>query len=183
MRKLILQSHISLDGFIADPAGKTDWILLGAAPEYALNLADRCDTILMGRIMSEGFLGYWESMFDNPPNGVPVPMAERMVKMRKIIFSRTLKEIKARNAEVANGDLVDTVNALKNEPGKELIVYGGANFSSQLIAAGLVDEYHLLINPAALGKGLPIFTDRRTFHLTESLTFKNGVVANTYIPK
>ena len=83
-------------------------------------------------------------------------MAKPIVNMRKIVFSRSENTITGRNIELENGDLERVVKTLKSQPGKDILVYGGCNFVSSLISLNLIDEYYLIINPIALGSGLPI---------------------------
>ncbi|MBV8251369.1 MAG: dihydrofolate reductase [Chitinophaga sp.] len=182
MRKLKLQVHISVDGFVAGPNGELDWIFTGASQQPVIDLADSCDTILMGRKMAPGFIEYWESVVDNKPDSKEIPLAQRMVNMRKVVFSRTLTSLNGRNVEVTNQDLATTVNALKMEPGKDIIVYGGAEFVSQLIEHNLIDEYHLFTKPTALGDGLRIFKSRTALKLIKSICHENLVTINTYVP-
>ncbi|BAV07565.1 Dihydrofolate reductase [Filimonas lacunae] len=181
MRKLKLQVHISIDGFVAGPAGESDWIFNGASQQPVIDLADSCDTILMGRKMSQGFIEHWENILDKS-GGREQPLAQRMVSMRKIVFSRTQTTIQGRNAEMANGDLVATVQALKQEAGKDMIVYGGATFVSSLIEHNLIDEYNLFVKPVALGNGLSIFKTRKPLVLVKSVNHENLVTINTYLP-
>jgi dihydrofolate reductase len=182
MRKLKLQIHISIDGFVAGPNGELDWIHTGGGQQTVIELADSCDTILIGRKMSREFIAYWEDVVDNQPGSREQPLARRMINMRKIVFSHTQTTIKGRNVEVANGDLAATVQTLKKEAGKDIIVYGGADFVSSLIEQNLIDEYHMFIIPVALGSGLRIFKDRKPLILTRSVSEKNLETYNTYIP-
>jgi len=182
MRKLKLQVQITVDGFVAGTEGQLDWMTRGGGQEPVIELADSCDTILMGRKMSCEFIDHWENIFDNQPESREQPLSQRMVNMRKIVFSRTQTAINGRNVEMVNGDLTATVQALKNEAGKDIIVYGGASFVSALIEQNLIDEYHLFINPVAIGNGLRIFNGRKPLILTKSVCYKNMVIANTYLP-
>jgi dihydrofolate reductase len=77
----------------------------------------------------------------------------------KVVFSRTLTSSPWANATVTNGDLVQEIGALKAQPGGDIMAYGGATFVSGLVRHSLVDEYHLYLNPAALGRGLPVFPE------------------------
>jgi dihydrofolate reductase len=186
MRKLKVQMQMTLDGFVAGPNGELEWVWGGKADETILQdvvrLADTCDIILLGRKMTPGFIEYWENIFDNQPTSVEHPLAQRMVYMRKVAFSRTKATIKGRNLEMENGDLAATVHALKKQPGKDIIVYGGADFVSSLISQNLVDEYFIFINPIAIGKGLTIFKEQKLLKLESSMPYKNGTVLNKYLP-
>lgn len=177
---------MSLDGFVAGPKGESDWIWIGPRDEAILQkviaLADTCDTLLLGRKMARGFIDHWENMLDNQPTGIEQPLAKQMVSMRKIVFSRTETAIKGRNVAVENGDLVATVQALKAQEGKDIMVYGGANFVSSLIHQNLIDEYFILRRPVAIGKGLSIFTNQKMLTLEDSIIYKNGTMLQKYLP-
>jgi dihydrofolate reductase len=106
-----------------------------------------------------------------------------MIDTPKVVFSRTLKESIWENTTLAKGDYVDVINQLKNQPGGDIIVYGGATFVSSLIRANLIDEYNLFINPAAIGNGMAIFKNlegKQKLTLVESLPFGCGIVLIRY---
>jgi dihydrofolate reductase len=186
MRKLKFQVQMTMDGFVAGPEGQLDWMWVGKPDEIlrekAIEIADTCDTILLGRKMTPGFIEYWENVVDNLPDSPEQSLAQRMVSMRKIVFSRTQNSIKGRNLEVENGDMVAAIQALKNSPGKDIIVYGGATFVNSLISRNLIDEYYIFRHPVAIGKGLSIFTDTKVFALESSVTYKSGKILTTYLP-
>jgi dihydrofolate reductase len=186
MRKLKLQVQMSLDGFVGGPNGELDWMWLGKRDEATFQkviaLADTCDTILLGRKMTPGFVEHWENILDNQTTSVENPLAQRMVNMRKIVFSRTQTNIKGRNLEVENGALAAAVNALKKQPGKDIMVYGGANFVSSLISQNLIDEYYIFRKPIAIGNGLSIFKEQKLLDLESSITYKNGTMLHKYVP-
>jgi len=187
MRKLKLQVQMTIDGFVAGPNGELDWMWIPGEPDESLfrkviELADSCDTILLGRKMTREFIDHWENVVDNLPDSPEQPLAQLMVNMRKVIFSRTETAIKGRNLEVENGDLAAAVQALKKEPGKDIMVYGGANFASSLISLNLIDEYFIFSNPVAIGKGLSIFKEKKLLKLDSSTTYKNGKILNKYLP-
>lgn len=188
MRKLKLQVQMTVDGFVAGPNGELDWMWVKGRTDDAdagkriIELADSCDIILLGRKMTPGFTEYWENVYDTQPDSPEYVLAKRMVNMRKIVFSHTQTDMKGRNLEVENGDLATVVQALKKEPGKDIIVYGGASFVSSLISLDLIDEYHFFINPIAIGKGISIFKEQKVLKLDSSTSFKNGEVLNKYLP-
>jgi dihydrofolate reductase len=132
--------------------------------------------------MTREFIDHWENVVDNQPDSPEQSLAQRMVNMRKIVFSRTQTAINGRNLEVENGDLAAAVQALKKEPGKDIIVYGGANFASSLISQNLIDEYFIFSNPVAIGNGLSIFKEEKLLKLDSSTAYTNGKILNKYLP-
>ncbi len=177
---------MTLDGFVAGPNGELDWIWIGKPDEAILQrvieLADTCDTILLGRKMTREFIDHWENALDNQPAGLQHSLAQRMVNLHKIVFSKTEKAIKGKNVEVENGDLVTAIQRLKKQPGKDIMVYGGATFVSSLISQNLVDEYYIFRRPVAIGKGLPIFKEQKVLELESTVAYKNGTMLHKYKP-
>ena len=187
MRKLKLQVQMTVDGFVAGPDGQLDWMWVTGKRDESISrriieLADSCDTILLGRKMTREFIDHWENVVDNQPGSPEQSLAQRMVNMRKIVFSHTQTAINGRNLEVENGDLAAAVQALKREPGKDIIVYGGANFVSSLISQNLIDEYFIFRNPVAIGNGLSIFKEEKLLKLDSSTAYENGKILNKYLP-
>jgi dihydrofolate reductase len=192
MRKLKLQIQMTLDGFVGGPNGENDWVFLGGTPDpealkqmisLGVELAADCDTLLLGRkLAGSGFCTYWEGVADNQPENPWNPLARLIADHRKIVFSHTETTFAGRNLEVENGDLATAVQALKNQPGKDILVYGGAGFVSSLIKLNLVDEYYLIVNPVAIGAGLSIFEERKILKLENSIALKSGKVVNKYVP-
>ena len=192
MRKLKLQMQITLDGFVAGPNGENDWVFASGKGDAAalqqvvrsgVELAAGCDTILLGRKLgAAGFLGYWADVAKNQPENPWYSFAQLMVSHRKIAFSRSETRLPDPSVEVENGDLATTVEALKNQSGKDIIVYGGADFVSSLIGLNLIDEYYLIVSPVAIGSGLSIFKERKVLELESSFAFKHGKILNKYVP-
>ena len=158
MRKLKLQMSITLDGFVAGPNGEGDWLTSDdKLMELVYSLAASSDTLLMGRKMTAEFIKYWENVVNNKPESRDYALAKTLVDIPKIVFSKTITGIAGQNVTVENGDLVNMVNKLKAQPGKDILVYGGAAFASSLIKEKLVNEFHFLVNPVLINKGLRIF--------------------------
>ena len=192
MRKLKLQIQMTIDGFVGGPNGENDWVFIPGKqdPEalqktiaFGVELAAGCDTILLGRKLgADGFVGYWQNVAENQPENPWNPFAKLMVSHRKIAFSHTETSVPDPNIEVENGDLATVVQALKNQPGKDIIVYGGVDFVSSLVSLNLIDEYYLIVNPVAIGSGLSIFKDRKVLELESSVALKHGKIINKYVP-
>jgi dihydrofolate reductase len=192
MKKLKLQIQMTIDGFVAGPNGENDWMFLSGTPDpealqqmigFGVELTAGCDTLLLGRkLAASTFCTYWENVADNQPDNPWHPLAQLIADHRKIAFSHTETMLPGRNLEVENGDLATVLQALKEQPGKDILVYGGADFVSSLISLNLIDEYYLIVNPVAIGTGLSIFKERKMLKLESSMAFKSGKVLNKYVP-
>ena len=176
---------MSIDGFVAGPEGQLDWVGTIASDQAIGNffseMLDSSDTLILGRKTAIEVVSTWEDIANNKPDSPEYPVAKKIVKISKIAFSKSQSEISGKNLKVESGDLVTAIQALKNKPGMDILVYGGVRFVSELISHNLIDEYHLLINPVSLGDGLGIFQDKKSLELIKSVPFKNGIVVNTYV--
>ncbi|GGH15888.1 pyrimidine reductase [Mucilaginibacter phyllosphaerae] len=179
---------MTIDGFVAGPKGELDWQFLpGAAPDpnsfkTVIDIAESSDIILLGRKMTREFIDYWENVADNQPDSPMHSFAQTMVNMRKIVFSRTEKNIIGRNLETEHSDLATAVKQLKQKEGKDILVYGGADFVRSLVDLDLIDEYYIIRNPVAIGKGLSIFKERKILNLESTISFKSGKTISKYLP-
>lgn len=195
MRKLKLEMQVSADGFAADGDGGTGWMVWNWGPEWPWDqrlreyhnaLTTSSDCILLSSAMAqEGFIQHWEQVASDPASP-QYAFAEPITQMRKVVFSRKLREAPWPRTELAQGGLKEAIDALKHEPGKDLLAYGGPTFASSLLAAGLVDELHIIQNPAFLGGGKPMFKDLRgpaRMELRAALPFDCGVVVLRYAPQ
>ncbi len=177
--------HVSVDGFAsAGPNDPQEWVTWALEDIYndVLALGDSTDTILIGRKLAVDYIPYWTETLKNPADPMHA-FAERIVAARKIIFSKTLTQAEWENTEISAGDLGDSVRQLKAEAGKDIIVYGGTEFVSNLIAEGLIDEFHFFVNPVALGKGEPVFSARESWQslkLERCKSFPSGLVLLVY---
>jgi len=196
MRKLILETQISIDGFIADGDGKTDWMIWNwgsdwtwdkLLQQYHTDLTKSVDCILLSRQMAEeGFKDHWKRACENP-NDPRYEFAKHVTETYKVVFSTTMKKSTPipggwDNTEIATGDYIEFINHLKDQDGKDIIVYGGATLVSSLIKADLIDEFHLIVNPTTVGGGLSIFNGggRRHMKLMNALSFDCGVAVLIY---
>jgi dihydrofolate reductase len=162
MRKVMLWVGMSLDGFTSGVNEQLDWLVPHATrPEgHAIftRLRERCDTVLLGRVNYEGFVGYWPKVKDDPkaaPHDVAI--SRWLDEVPKVVFSRTLHEVKWKNARLAKASAADEVAALKRASGKDIIIQNSTRLAQSLLAAGLLDELHLVVAPVALGAGRALF--------------------------
>jgi len=183
MRKLKLQMQMSIDGFVGGPDGQLDWLTWtwdNALMKFVQDLTASVDTIVMGRKMADGFMRHWEAAVNNPEDPSQ-PFAKLMVDYPKIIFSRTNQTVSGLNASMATLPLVEAIQQLKQKPGKDIVVYGGAGFVTSLIENKLIDELNLFINPSAIGEGMRIFSGHVPLQLDASVKYDCGIVVNTYV--
>ncbi len=177
--------QVSLDGFVGGPNGELDWMESNWDDElnnHVSKLTEPVDTILLGRKLAEGFIPYWSEIASNDEN--PEQNAGRiMTDTPKIVFSKTMQDSPWPNTVIARGTITTEINHLKQQKGGDIIVYGGAEFVSNLIKQALVDDYHLLINPVVIGKGLTIFRsleNKMNLKLVECKSFSCGIVCLHY---
>jgi dihydrofolate reductase len=182
MGKLVLQMGVSLDGLVARPGrfGAGGW---GTPPEDPALKARKLGWIraaglhLMGRATYEEMAAFWPTSDDEyaaPMNDIP-----------KVVFSRTLTRADWAKSTIARGDLAEEVAALRRQQGKDLIVWGGAAFAQSLSRLRLVDEYRLVVQPVALGDGLPLFAGLNApfvLDLVEAQAYADGSVLHVYRP-
>lgn len=163
MRNAVLWIGMSFDGFTSGMNEGLDWLVPHATrPEgHAIfgRLRERCDTVLLGRVNYEGFFGYWPKVKDDPkasPNDVAI--SRWLDDVPKVVFSRTLREAKWKNARLAKGDAAAEVAALKRAPGKDILIQNSTRLAQSLLAAGLVDELQIIVAPVVLGSGRALFS-------------------------
>jgi dihydrofolate reductase len=193
MRKLKLQVQMSVDGFIAAANGELDWLEWNwdeDLKKYITELTEPVDCIVLGRKLAEGFIPHWSNIATKKDD-LEFEAGKKFTETAKVVFTKTLDEsapgkLGWKHTRLAKKDLVSEINQLKTAAGKDIIAYGGASFVSTLVKHGLIDEYHLLINPTAIGKGLSIFQQlemHQNLALVKSISFSCGIVLLHYRPK
>jgi dihydrofolate reductase len=185
MRKLKLQVQMTIDGFISGANGEMDWMKFpwtSDITDYVREITEPVDTIILGRKLAEGFIPHWTNVAKNP-NDTDYEGGVKYTATPKIVFTKTIEKSIWDNTKVENGELVEEVTKLKNVEGKDIIVYGGGTFVSELIKNKLIDELYLFINPTAIGNGMPIFkelTANQSFEVKEVKHFECGIVLICY---
>jgi dihydrofolate reductase len=183
VRKIVAGLFISLDGVVEAP---DQWHFpyfneeMGAAVDATLGAAD---TVLFGRKTYDSFAGAWPER--ETAGEEDAGLAKALGDARKIVVSNQKLEFTWRNSEQLEGDLVEAVTALKNEPGANIALSGSVSIVRQLLAAGLLDELHLLVHPIAIRKGMRLFDEGETpvpLRLISSDAFETGVLNLVYAP-
>ena len=173
---------VSLDGMVARSGGfgSGGW---GVPPEDPALKARKLDWLraaglhLMGRTTYQEMAGFWPTSDDEyaaPMNDIP-----------KVVFSKTLTEASWVESTIASGDLADEISALKQQPGNDMLAWGGAAFAQSLSRLRLVDEYRLVVQPVALGDGLPLFAglaEPFVLDLIDARAYADGAVLHVYRP-
>lgn len=187
MRKVIVSMNITLDGFMAGPNCELDWHFSYWNEEMAEVATDhlkRADTILLGRVTYKAMSRHWPMIAaSSVPARQDLAFASMMNNYKKVVFSTTLQSAEWSNSTLVQRDVRKEVNWLKQQTGKDMIIYGSGTIVSLLMQYGLVDELALWVHPVVLGKGKPFFkkvTDRQSLRLVSTTKFTSGVVLLYY---
>lgn len=177
-RKIILDLAITLDGFIEGKNGEVDWCIMDTEMGFT-NFLNEIDTILYGRKSYD----LWGQYIPQDEDSDDEKEIWKLVHSKdKYVFSRTQKNTD-NQAIFINENIFEEVNKLKNKPGKDIWLYGGASLITTFINLGLVDEFRLSVHPVILGEGKPLFIDikqRLNLKMVNTRTFSSGVVQLIY---
>jgi dihydrofolate reductase len=212
MRKLVFKMSVSIDNFVSGPNGEIDWIFRSSSPdslESLVNLIRDAGAHAMGSRTYYDMAAFWPysaSPLAESMNRIPkIVFARNGIKDGTKVDATTRALADARkdstgqrgvtpteavleswaNPTVLSGDMAEEVVRLKKQPGNFILAHGGARFAQSLIATGLIDEYHLVVHPVALGRGLPLFSGLQKpidLRLVSSTAYSSGVVGNVYHP-
>lgn len=177
--------HVSLDGFVAGPKGEMDWINVDDEIfEYAGNRTNEADTALYGRVTYEMMDSYWPTAADQPnATKHDIEHSRWYNNVEKVVLSKTLQGQQRKNTKIISDNLSGQITALKQQPGKDILIFGSPSASYALMQEGLIDDFWLFINPVVLGQGIPLFRDVKTplrLTLATSKAFPSGVVCMHY---
>ena len=181
MRKLTAAINMTLDGFCDHTAVIADDEL----HQHYNELLRNADTMLFGRITYQLMESSWPDLVKTPTGNKSLDeFAVLIDNISKVVFSHTLKNVEWKNTKLAKGDLKEEVLALKQLPGKDILV-GSPSLIVALTKLGLIDEYQLCVHPIVLGNGLALFknmNEKTLFKLIKTKTFKSGAIVLYYEP-
>ncbi|HWV66955.1 dihydrofolate reductase family protein [Chitinophaga sp.] len=189
MRKIVSFMHVSLDGFVAGPAGEMNWISVNDEIfDFAAQRTNEADTALYGRVTYEMMDNYWPTAADKPnASKHDIEHSTWYKQVDKVVLSNTLKGLQKDKTTVISDDFQGKINALKQLPGREIIIFGSPGATQSLMQHQLVDEFWLFVNPILIGEGMPLFKGIREhvhLKLVASTAFpSSGVVCLHYKKK
>ena len=183
MRKVVSLMHMSLDGFVAGPNGEMDWISLPSDMyKEIMKEVHQADTAIYGRVVYYMMKNYWPTVLTQEnPNEVALDHAKWVQDVRKIVFSSTINEELWNNTVQIKDNMKEEITKLKNEDGKEMMIFGSPSIVQEFMRLDLIDEFKIFLNPVVLGEGIPMFKDVDTtkLKLKESKAF-DGVIKLYY---
>jgi dihydrofolate reductase len=187
MKKVILQEFVSVDGLASGPHDSVDFVPASNQGDQRfgqrqMEFLDSIDTILLGRVTYEMFAGHWP----NVPPGPDRPFADKLNAIPKVVFSRTLNRApwgSYPEARVVKTSPAKELAKLRQGSGKDMVIWGSISLAQSLMGEGVIDEYQLIVCPVVLGKGRPLFPEKKdsvTMKLLTTTAFDRGSVLLAY---
>jgi len=179
MKKVILDLAATLDGFIEGPNGEIDWCIMDDDMNFD-GFLESIDTIFYGRVSYDAWGNYRPAA---DASAAEQQLWGAVHSKKKFVFSSQRRQ--EEKATFVKDDIVNKVNEIKQQGGKDIWLYGGASLIKTFIQSGLIDVYRISVHPVALGSGKPLFEDLKTrlnLRLVKANTFRSGVVQLIYEP-
>ncbi len=184
MANLVALMHISFDGFAATDKGEMDWLTYDQKIfEHVSKFISKVDTGIYGPKTFQMMEGYWPGVLKNPQSGeLEAKHAQWYQGAKKIVCSQTLKSLENKEARLINGNLEEEIRKLKQQSGKDMMVFGSPRLTQSLARLDLFDEYVINVNPILLGGGIRMFEElpRIKLALASVTRFDSGVVGFHY---
>lgn len=185
MRKLVLFAHMSLDGFAGDAQGGLGFLSYNhELQQFAEEVVQTVGAPVYGKNTYHLMAGYWPTVLSDPNAGAGELAHARWVhEVPKIVFSTTLPGADWNNTTLISSNVVEEVNRLKQQDGKDLVIFGSPGLAKNFMNLGLIDEYKLTLHPIILGEGISLFdsnSHRSSLQLLASRTLGSGVVTLHY---
>ncbi|MER7012736.1 dihydrofolate reductase family protein [Saccharopolyspora sp. NPDC000359] len=183
MRKLLMYMQSTANGFGADPGDEMFWAKVSDQTwEFTNSLHDRCDAMVMGRKMYQDFLGFWPEQAKDESDSDVARHARWQYDLAKYVLSASLTEADPSwpNTQILSS--LDDLKALKEQPGKDILIAGGIGITKACANAGLIDDYYIHVNPATIPEGTLLLDARLDLQLVDVKQHDTGVVALHYRP-
>lgn len=185
MRKIFSFMHLSLDGFVAGPNGEMDWIKVDEEIfDHVGKRINEGDTAMYGRVTFQMMENYWPTAADQPSASKhDIEHSKWYKKVHKVVLSKTMEDTGLTNATIISENLSDNINAIKQQAGGDILLFGSPSATHSLIQADLIDGYWLFVNPIILGQGIPLFVDIKdkiNLKLLNTRPFTCGVTELNY---
>jgi len=184
MRKVFLFNMVTLDGFFEGPNQDISWHHVDEEfNEFAIQQLNEIDTLLFGRVTYQVMASYWpteHAISDDPE------VAGLMNSLPKIVFSKTLDKAEWNNSRLIKENAADEVLKLKQQPGKDIAIFGSSDLAVTLAQNGVIDEYRVIVNPVFLGKGTSLLKgikEKMNLKFLNARIFKSGNVLLYYVPE
>lgn len=177
--------HISLDGFVAGPHGEMNWIKVDEEIfDFVGKRISEGDTALYGRVTYQMMENYWPAAGDKPTaTRHDIEHSKWYNNVHKVVLSKTLKEADLVNTTIISDNLADSINEIRQQDGKDILLFGSPTATHSLIQQNLIDGYWLFVNPVVLGSGIPLFVDIKDkikLNLLSTRRFTCGVTELNY---
>ena len=183
MRKVLFFMFTSLDGYFEGPNNDINWHNFDdEMNQLSIEQLDSVDMLLFGRVTYQMMASYWPTpaaMADDPI------ITQKMNTLPKIVFSKTLEQAEWQNTKVIKDNFVEEITRLKNQPGKDLIIFGSSDLAVTLLEHDLLDEIRVMLNPIVLGGGKALFAGIKQplkLKLLKTRAFASGNVLLHYQP-
>jgi dihydrofolate reductase len=183
MRQILAFIVVTVDGYYEGPNGEFDWPVVDEEfNQFGLQQLDEVDTLLFGRRTYELMASYWPT----PAAAEDDPrVAAKMNGLPKLVVSRTLQKAEWADTRIIGDDVAGELAKLKQQPGKDIAIFGSSDLTVNLLRLGLVDELRLMVSPVVLGDGKSLFRtahERIGLRLSATRAFRSGNVLLSYRP-
>lgn len=188
MRNIVLLAHISLDGYVANEKGQLDGFDSGDENLAFVNrLTESADAALFGRVSYQLLDAHWPKAKDRPGASVhEINYSHWYNGCQKLVVSTQLAGTVRANTTIIHQHIKDELIAVKNQPGKDILIFGSPQLSQWMMTKDLIDSFWIFINPVIFGKGIPLFTEELPFKklkLNNEERFPNGELALNFTPR
>lgn len=181
MRKLVAYMQSTLNGYGSDPENQMFWAkITDETWEFTSWIRETCDAVVIGRKMYQDFLGFWPGAAEDASDSHVARHARWFRDVNKLVFSTTLTEADPvwPNTQIVGS--IDDIKALKEQPGKDMVIFGGIEITNAFARADLIDDYYIHLNPSTISEGTVLLDSRLDLKLVDAQPHESGVVALHY---